>query len=126
MNPTKIPKVPLDPAAQERFKKTFELINTHLYSVEERIRAQARAFDPAMEGYVDYVCNSSGKRLRPALALLAGGATGKITSSHVDLAVILELIHIATLVHDDIMDGADLRREQPTVNAKWGNQCPPR
>jgi octaprenyl-diphosphate synthase len=104
-----------------RFKKTFELINTHLYSVEERIRAQARAFDPAMEGYVSYVCGSAGKRLRPALALLAGGATGKISASHVDLAVIIELIHIATLVHDDIMDGADLRREQPTVNAKWGN-----
>jgi octaprenyl-diphosphate synthase len=121
MNSAKIHRMPLDPAALARFKKTFELINTHLYSVEERIRAQARAFDPAMEGYVGYVCNSSGKRLRPALALLAGGSTGKITSSHVDLAVIIELIHIATLVHDDIMDGADLRREQPTVNAKWGN-----
>jgi octaprenyl-diphosphate synthase len=121
VNPAKSRKIPVDPAALARFRKTFELINTHLYSVEERIRAQARAFDPAVEGYVDYVCNSSGKRLRPALALLAGGATGKITSSHVDLAVILELIHIATLVHDDIMDGADLRREQPTVNAKWGN-----
>lgn len=104
-----------------RFRKTFELINTHLYSVEERIRAQARAFDPAVEGYVDYVCGSAGKRLRPALALLAGGATGKITSSHVDLAVVMELIHIATLVHDDIMDGADMRREQSTANAKWGN-----
>ena len=121
MDQAKIRKVPIDPVALARFKKTFELINTHLYSVEERIRAQARAFDPAMEGYVGYVCNSSGKRLRPALALLAGGSTGKITSSHVDLAVIIELIHIATLVHDDIMDGADLRREQPTVNAKWGN-----
>lgn len=104
-----------------RFRKTFELINTHLYSVEERIRAQARTFDPAVEGYVDYVCGSAGKRLRPALALLAGGATGKITASHVDLAVIMELIHIATLVHDDIMDGADMRRDQPTANAKWGN-----
>jgi octaprenyl-diphosphate synthase len=114
-------KIPLDPAALARFKKTFELINTHLYSVEERIRAQARAFDPAMEGYVSYVCGSAGKRLRPALALLAGGATGKISASHVDLAVIIELIHIATLVHDDIMDGADLRRDQPTANAKWGN-----
>jgi octaprenyl-diphosphate synthase len=121
VHPTKSRNIPIDPAALARFKKTFELINTHLYSVEERIRAQARAFDPAMEGYVDYVCNSSGKRLRPALALLAGGATGKINASHVDLAVILELIHIATLVHDDIMDGADRRREQPTVNAKWGN-----
>ncbi len=121
MNPAKTNKIPIEPRALARFKKTFELINTHLYSAEERIRAQARAFDPAMEGYVSYVCGSAGKRLRPALALLAGGATGKITASHVDLAVIVELIHIATLVHDDIMDGADLRRDQPTANAKWGN-----
>lgn len=121
MSSTKTRKLPLDPAAAAQFKQTFELINTHLYSVDERIRAQARAFDPAMEGYVSYVCGSGGKRLRPALALLAGGATGKISSSHVDLAVILELIHIATLVHDDIMDGADRRRDQPTANAKWGN-----
>lgn len=56
-----------------------------------------------------------------ALALLSAGATGKITASHVDLAVILELIHIATLVHDDIMDGAELRRDQASANAKWGN-----
>jgi octaprenyl-diphosphate synthase len=103
------------------FKQTFELINPHLYSVEERIRQQARAFDPAVEGYIAYAINSGGKRLRPALALLAGGATGKITSGHVDVAVILELIHVATLVHDDIMDGAETRREQPTANAKWGN-----
>ncbi|HEY8903643.1 MAG TPA: polyprenyl synthetase family protein, partial [Chthoniobacterales bacterium] len=89
------------------FKQTFELINPHLYSVEERIRQQARAFDPAVEGYIAYAINSGGKRLRPALALLAGGATGKITSGHVDVAVILELIHVATLVHDDIMDGAE-------------------
>lgn len=103
------------------FKQTFELINPHLYSVEERIRQQARVFDAAVEGYAAYAINSGGKRLRPALALLAGGATGKISSSHVDLAVILELIHVATLVHDDIMDGAETRREQPTANAKWGN-----
>ena len=55
------------------------------------------------------------------MALLAGGATGKINSGHVDLAVIVELIHIATLVHDDIMDEAEHRRAQPTVNARWGN-----
>lgn len=103
------------------FKQAFELINPHLYSVEERIRQQARVFDPAVEGYVAYAINSGGKRLRPALALLSGGATGKITSSHVDLAVIMELIHVATLVHDDIMDGAETRRDQPTPNAKWGN-----
>lgn len=103
------------------FAQAFELINPHLYSVEERVRAQAKAFDPAIEGYISYVCGVGGKRLRPALALLSAGATGKITASHVDLAVILELIHIATLVHDDIMDGAELRRDQASANCKWGN-----
>lgn len=108
-------------AENSAFAQALDLINPHLYSVEERIRGQARTFDPAVEGYVSYVCDKGGKRLRPALALLAAGATGKITSSHVDLAVVVELIHIATLVHDDIMDGAELRRDQPTANAKWGN-----
>ncbi|MEI9894165.1 MAG: polyprenyl synthetase family protein [Chthoniobacter sp.] len=61
----------------------------------------------------------------PALALLAGGATGNICPSHLDLAVILELIHAATLVHDDILDGAEKRRGQPTANAKWGQRHPP-
>jgi octaprenyl-diphosphate synthase len=105
----------------QALKATFELINAQLYSVEERIRQQARAFDPAVEGYVAYAVESHGKRLRPALALLAGGATGDICPSHFDLAVVLELIHAATLVHDDILDGADKRRGQPTANAKWGN-----
>jgi octaprenyl-diphosphate synthase len=104
-----------------QIKKAFELINSPLYSVEERIRQQARDFDPAVEGYIAYACESHGKRLRPALALLAGGATGNICSSHFDLAVVVELIHAATLVHDDIIDGAEMRRGQPTANAKWGN-----
>ena len=102
-------------------KETFELINSELYAVEERIRAQARAFDPAVEGYVAYAVESTGKRLRPALALIAGGATGNIGPDHFDLAVVVELIHAATLVHDDILDSADTRRGKPTVNAKWGN-----
>ena len=105
----------------QALKASLELINSQLYSVEERIRQQARAFDPAVEGYVAYAIESNGKRLRPALALLAGGATGNINTSHFDLAVVLELIHAATLVHDDILDGADKRRGQPTANAKWGN-----
>ena len=82
---------------------------------------QARAFDPAVQGYVEYALSSSGKRLRPALALLAAGATGGIGEPQIKLAVILELIHLATLVHDDVMDGADTRRGQPTASARWGN-----
>jgi octaprenyl-diphosphate synthase len=107
--------------AAGNIRKSLELINAQLYSVEERICQQARTFDPAVEPYVSYAVESSGKRLRPALALLAGGATGEINPSHLDLAVVLELIHAATLVHDDIMDGAEKRRAQPTANAKWGN-----
>lgn len=85
------------------------------------IGEQARAFDPAVEGYVSYVCGTSGKRIRPALAILVAGATGKPGPEHTRLGVVLELIHIATLVHDDIMDGADIRRNVPTANARWGN-----
>ena len=97
------------------------LVQPHLEEVETRIAQQAAAFDPALEGYVVYAIGSRGKRLRPLLALLAGGATGKISLNHVDLAVIVELIHIATLVHDDVMDEAERRRAQPTANARWGN-----
>ncbi|HYY27125.1 MAG TPA: polyprenyl synthetase family protein [Chthoniobacterales bacterium] len=104
-----------------KLQRAVELINPHLYTVEQRIREQAKGFDPAIEAYFEYACGSSGKRLRPVLTLLAGAATGPVRTSHVDLAVIVELIHLATLVHDDIMDGAEIRRGQPTVNAKWGN-----
>ncbi|MEM8955539.1 MAG: polyprenyl synthetase family protein [Verrucomicrobiota bacterium] len=99
----------------------FEFIQPHLDQVEEQIRAQATAFDPAVEGYVAYVCNTSGKRIRPALSILSGGACGNLTDQHLTLGVILELIHVATLVHDDIIDGAELRRDMPTAEAKWGS-----
>ncbi len=97
------------------------LVQPQLDQVEERIIKQVAAFDPAIEGYVTYAIGGRGKRLRPLMALLAGGATGPISSGHVDLAVIVELIHLATLVHDDVMDEAERRRAQPTVNARWGN-----
>jgi len=126
--PLKAPTNPLEAQLGDNFgdttlplKRAFEPITKELLGVEERIRDQARAFDPAVEHYVAYAIQSSGKRLRPALALLSGGATGAIRSEHADLAVIVELIHAATLVHDDILDHADLRRGQPTANAKWGN-----
>jgi len=102
-------------------KQAFEPIAEGLFRVEDCIRAQTHAFDPAIESYVAYAIESHGKRLRPALALLSGGATGAILPEHSNLAVIVELIHAATLVHDDILDHADLRRGQPTANAKWGN-----
>lgn len=99
----------------------FDLIRPHIEEVESRILAQVKDFDPGVEPYLEYICDTSGKRIRPALAILAGGATGGLRDEHLDLGVILELIHMATLVHDDIIDGASSRRKVPTANAKWGN-----
>ena len=110
--PTQTPRSDLFP---------FELVRPELEKVEIFIRDQVRAFDPAVEPYVTYICNTSGKRIRPALAVLVGGAAGEVLDEHLKLGVILELIHMATLVHDDIMDGANTRRMVPTANAKWGN-----
>ncbi|MFK7849489.1 MAG: polyprenyl synthetase family protein [Akkermansiaceae bacterium] len=99
----------------------FELVRPDLEKVEVAIRAQVRDFDSAVEPYIAYICNTSGKRIRPALAILVGGASGEVTEDHRKIGVILELIHMATLVHDDIIDGASARRSMPTANAKWGN-----
>lgn len=100
---------------------SFNLVKKELQLVESQILAQVEAFDPAVAPYMDYICNTSGKRIRPALAILAGGATGGVTDDHLKIGMILELIHMSTLVHDDIIDGADTRRKVPTANAKWGN-----
>jgi octaprenyl-diphosphate synthase len=99
----------------------FDLIRPYIKRVESRILEQVKDFDPGVEPYMEYICDTSGKRIRPALAILAGGATGGLRDEHLDLGVILELIHMATLVHDDIIDGATSRRKVPTANAKWGN-----
>jgi len=100
---------------------SFELVSEDLIKVDEFIREQAKSFDPGVEGYVSYVCDISGKRIRPALALLAGGSTGEITNKHLEIGSVVELVHLATLIHDDIMDDAKIRREMPTVSAKWGS-----
>ncbi len=108
-------------SSTQELQQITALIRPQLHSVEEAIVAQVQAFDPAVQSYVAYACATSGKRLRPALALLAAGATGGVAERHVSLATIIELIHLATLIHDDIMDGAETRRSQPTANARWGN-----
>jgi octaprenyl-diphosphate synthase len=63
-----------------------------------------------------------GKRLRPALLLLTAGACGRVTPAHHVLGAVVEMIHTATLVHDDVLDGASVRRHVATLNAGWGNQ----
>jgi len=70
-----------------------------------------------------YIVNSGGKRLRPLAVLLSARACGYKGSRHVDLAAVVEFIHTATLLHDDVVDASDLRRSRETANAVWGNQA---
>lgn len=89
----------------------------------ERILARTIAnTNPAVAELVHHVGHFRGKRLRPALLLLTGRACGRLTQAHPVLAAVIELIHTATLVHDDVLDGATVRRHVATVNAGWGNQ----
>jgi octaprenyl-diphosphate synthase len=101
-------------------RRHLSAIQPDLDKIEERIRFQVQEFDPGISGYVSYALDSNGKRIRPALVLLAARASGQVTPPHLDLAIVVELIHLATLVHDDILDGASKRRGKPTAYAKWG------
>lgn len=70
-----------------------------------------------------YIINSGGKRLRPLLTLLSARAFGYYGQQHIDIAAIIEFIHTATLLHDDVVDGSEMRRGQDTANNVWGNQA---
>ena len=70
-----------------------------------------------------YIVSSGGKRLRPLAVLLAARACGYRGDRHIDLAAVVEFIHTATLLHDDVVDGSKLRRSRDTANAVWGNEA---
>jgi octaprenyl-diphosphate synthase len=78
---------------------------------------------PGVGRLIEHVRGYRGKRLRPALLLLTAHAAGKVVAAHHTLAAVVEMIHTATLVHDDVLDEASIRRHVPTVNALWGNQA---
>lgn len=86
---------------------------------EARFRQEMKSSDPAVNDLAQYSLLLGGKRLRPALVLLTAKACGKVAPEHTLIAVIVEMIHTATLVHDDIIDEAEIRRHVPTVNRRW-------
>ncbi len=92
----------------------------------ERMRAvlveQVRSSSGAVSDMTDHVGRFRGKQLRAGLLLLSGEATGNATDEHPTVAAIVEMIHLATLVHDDILDGAKVRRRVACVNERWDNQ----
>jgi geranylgeranyl pyrophosphate synthase len=87
--------------------------------VEERMRIQAEGHHPDLGTALDHLLSSGGKRVRPAVALLTGGMLGGDQDKLITLAASIELLHTATLVHDDLIDGALLRRGIATLNAQW-------
>jgi len=102
-------------------KEIFELVREDLALVEREIAAQNdEAIAPVSE-IASYLQEGGGKRLRPALLLLAAGASGYRGPSAIRLGAVVEMIHSATLVHDDVIDGAQTRRGRPSTNARWGN-----
>ena len=82
---------------------------------------QVESFHPSIANYARYALTNQGKQLRPALVALSGGIYAPPEESLVDVAVVIEMIHLATLVHDDVMDEADVRRARPTLAVRWGN-----
>jgi octaprenyl-diphosphate synthase len=86
------------------------------------VRQQVADSSAAVSDMTDHIGRFEGKQLRGALVLLTGEATGNTTDEHAAVAAIVEMIHLATLVHDDILDGAQVRRRVACVNQRWDNQ----
>lgn len=102
-------------------KGIFDLVRDDLALVEREIAAQGDAAIEPVAEIAGYLREGGGKRLRPALLLLAAGAAGYRGPSAIRLGAVVEMIHSATLVHDDVIDGAQTRRGRPSTNARWGN-----
>jgi octaprenyl-diphosphate synthase len=97
------------------------LVNNEFDQVNKLIIEQLHSNVPLVENIGHYIVDAGGKRLRPLLVMLAAGATGPIDREHITLAAVIEFIHTATLLHDDVVDISSLRRGRATANAKWGN-----
>jgi octaprenyl-diphosphate synthase len=104
------------------WRQIIEPVEPFLESVGGRLAKQVEAFDPGIGRYADYALNGQGKHLRAALVALTAKAIGKVDDAHISAAVIIEMVHLATLVHDDVIDEADIRRGRPTLAANWSNE----
>ena len=107
--------------SEPSWKRIIDPVEPFLESVNQRLAEQVAAFDPELGPYADYALTGQGKHLRPALVALTAQALGPVNEAHVTVAVIIEMVHLATLVHDDVMDEAEIRRGRLTLAANWGN-----
>jgi len=100
-----------------------DLISNDMQAVDRLIIERLKSDVILINQIGHYIVNSGGKRLRPMVVLLAARACGYTQNRHIDLAAVIEFIHTATLLHDDVVDGSELRRSRETANAVWGNEA---
>jgi octaprenyl-diphosphate synthase len=100
-----------------------ESIGPHLAAVERRFHDELDSDLRCVNTLVKHVSRFRGKMLRPSLVLLAGKATGGLRDEHTTIATVVEMVHMATLVHDDVLDEAELRRKGATINHLRGNEA---
>src|SRR5579864_802703 len=102
-------------------REIFDLIQDELEQVEKRITHESVASVDAVTAIGQYLQSSGGKRLRPSMVLLSAKLAGSAGPCAIELGAVVEMIHAATLVHDDVIDAAQTRRGRPSTNIKWGN-----
>lgn len=101
----------------------YSLIQDDMTAVDALIQQRLQSDVALINQLGFYIINSGGKRLRPAIAILSAKACGYQGDKHINLATIIEFIHTATLLHDDVVDNSDMRRGQETANSLWGNEA---
>jgi octaprenyl-diphosphate synthase len=106
----------------DSWRQIIDPVDPFLTAVSQGLAKQVDVFDPSIGPYAEYALNGDGKHLRPALVALTANALGRLSESHVTAGVIIEMVHLATLVHDDIIDEAEIRRGRLTLAANWGNE----
>ena len=103
-------------------REVFELLREDLVAVEQELGRDAASSVSTITEIAEYLREGGGKRIRPSLLLLAAHQLGFFGPSAIRLGAVVEMVHTATLVHDDIIDGADTRRGRPSANTTWGNE----
>lgn len=115
------PESPLPSPRLNAFASVFAQLTPHMAELDRFLHAQLAAFEPEIRSMVDYCIDTSGKRIRPTLVFLSGWhGTGIVRPELVRAGAVVELVHLATLVHDDIMDEANVRRNRQTASRKFG------
>lgn len=114
--------MPAPSIASRALARAFERISDGLEQVEATMRAQTASESPIVREMGQHVLSSGGKRVRPALLFFASELCGYTGPRRVQIAAAIEFLHTATLLHDDVVDGGELRRGNPAANVLWGNK----